>query len=306
MLAFITLLVFVLLSVSSYILLTIFYRDKITVLSRLEKVKSKQDENLEMNELSIPFHQRVIKPIGDSLFNIISRLTPTGMANRVEERLLMAGKPYNLDVNRWFLIKAICGVVFPIMFAICFFIVSGLSLKVVLMLLLVTGMFNILPNLFLNQIIKNRQNEIIRAIPDVLDLLTVSVEAGLSFDGALARVMDKMEGVLTEEFGRVLNEMKMGKSRKEALRDMTARCGVPDLTTLVGSLIQADELGVGISNVLRIQSVQMREKRRQRAQEKAMKAPVKILFPLILFIFPTIFIVLLGPAIIRIMDTLVK
>ncbi|RKD28784.1 type II secretion system F family protein [Thermohalobacter berrensis] len=132
--------------------------------------------------------------------------------------------------------------------------------------------------------------------------MTVSVEAGLSFDGALERLINNIEGILSHEFSRVLSEIRMGKSRKEALKDMSTRCGVSDLTALIGALIQADELGVGVSNVLRVQSVQMRQKRRQRAQEKAMKAPVKMLFPLIFFIFPAIFVVLLGPAVIKIIE----
>ena len=142
-----------------------------------------------------------------------------------------------------------------------------------------------------------------RALPDVLDLLTVSVEAGLGFDGALHKVSEKMKGALVEECSRLLNEMRVGVPRRNALVAMADRCNLPDISIFTTSLIQADQLGVSISNVLRVQSAAMREKRKQRAQEAAMKAPVKMLLPLVLFIFPTIFVILLGPAILQIIDT---
>jgi tight adherence protein C len=137
-------------------------------------------------------------------------------------------------------------------------------------------------------------------------LLTVSVEAGLGFDAALLKVIDKMPGPLADEFKTVLQEVKVGKIKKDALRDMAERVGMQDLTTFLGSVIQAEQFGVSIGNVLRIQSEQMRQKRRQRAQEKAMKAPVKMLIPMVFFIFPTIFSVLLGPIVIKVISTLMK
>ena len=143
-----------------------------------------------------------------------------------------------------------------------------------------------------------------RSLPDVLDLLTISVEAGLGFDAAVLRVTEKLGGVLGEEFSRVLQETKMGKSRREALRDMAARVGVDDVSSFVNAVIQAEQLGVSIGSVLRLQSQAMRVKRRQRAEEAALQAPVKMLFPLIFFIFPGLFVVLLGPAVIQIMETL--
>jgi tight adherence protein C len=144
--------------------------------------------------------------------------------------------------------------------------------------------------------IKQRQLQIINSLPDILDLLTVSVEAGLGFDGALQKVTEKTKGLLAMEFNRLLQEIRMGKSRRDALRDLAERIRVEELSALVSSIIQADQLGVSIGNVLRLQSAQIRLQRRQRAEEKAMKAPIKMLIPLVLFIFPTIFLVLLGPA----------
>ena len=143
-------------------------------------------------------------------------------------------------------------------------------------------------------------------MPDVLDLLTVSVEAGLGFDAALQRVVQKMTGAISVEFAKTLQEIKMGKHRREALRDLGLRTGIDDLNTFISAIVQADQLGVSIGNVLRVQSEQMRRKRRQRIEEKAMKAPIKMLIPMVLFIFPTIFIVLLGPAAMQMIEGLGK
>ena len=159
----------------------------------------------------------------------------------------------------------------------------------------------IFPNAVLKERIKLRQQKMIQQLPDILDMLTISVEAGLSFEGALQRVTKKDKSELSQEFAKVLQEMQFGKSRREALLEMVKRNDVGDIKIFISSMIQAEQLGVSIGKVLRIQSGQLRVKRRQRAQEQAMKAPIKMLFPLIFFIFPSIFIVLLGPAVIQIM-----
>lgn len=146
-----------------------------------------------------------------------------------------------------------------------------------------------------------RKNQMIRELPYTLDLILVSVEAGLSFDGALAKVIANIPGPISEEFAKTLKEIRMGIERKTAIRNMSQRCGVKELSSLNTAIIQADELGVSLSKIIRIQALTLREERRQKAREKALKAPVKILLPLILFVFPTIFIVILGPAVIQIM-----
>jgi tight adherence protein C len=291
-----------------FVSLNLIYSNKIQILSRLEKIKERvqKQENKETHELEAPFYDRVIRPIGNKISDIINKITPKGMKKRIEEHLIMAGRPLNISVNQWFALKFFISGVIPVISIIYLAIINRLSFKLLFVLGVFAVIVNLLPDLIIKQIIRNRQKLIENSLPDVLDLLTVSVEAGLSFDGALGRLVDNMPGVLASEFGRVLSEMRMGKSRRDALKDMSIRCGVPDLTTLVGALIQADELGVSISNVLRVQSAQMRIKRRQRAQEKAMKAPIKMLFPLVLFIFPTIFAVLLGPAVIRIINVFSK
>ena len=174
--------------------------------------------------------------------------------------------------------------------------------KTMLILAALIGLTYIFPGLYLKQLIQERQHEIEKSLPDVIDLLTVSIEAGLSFDGAMSKLAEKMSGVLVSEFSIVLKEMKMGISKRDALKSMIERVPVANLITFVGAIIQADQLGVSIGNVLRIQSNIMRQKRRQRASELAMKAPIKMLFPMVFFILPTIFIVLLGPVVIQIMQ----
>ncbi len=283
-------------------ILKIAYKNKISILYRLDKVKGRKDSKDNMDELSAPFYQRVIMPIGRNISEAISKTTPKGTKNRIEVKLALAGNPYNLGVNQWFLVKRMLGIVLPLIILVYGLLTKILFSKAGIMLLFIIIILNVFPNLYLTQASKKRIDEITKTLPDVLDILTVSVEAGLSFDGAISRLVEKMPGELSHEFGKVLGSMRMGKTRSEALRDMSERCGVSDLTTLVGSIIQADQLGVGIGKVLRIQSEQMRQKRRQRAQEKAMKAPIKILFPLIFFIFPSIFAVLLGPAVIKFME----
>jgi len=160
----------------------------------------------------------------------------------------------------------------------------------------------VLPDIWLSSVGRARKTEINDSLPDLLDLLTVSVEAGLGFEQALKHSSEKMKGKISDEVKRMLQEMRVGKKRSEALRDMSDRVEIPDLTSFAAAMIQADQLGVSVADVLRVQSDAMRQKRRQRAEEAAMKAPLKLLFPLVFFIFPTLFIILLGPAFISIME----
>lgn len=289
-----------------YSLSMVFFRNRLVLISRLEKMKESREVENSIDELDNPFYDRIIKPIGHNLLKMISKTAPSGIKDRINQKLIMAGNPFKIGVNGWLLLKILFTLVIPSIFIVDIILSNNFSLDTLALIVTIIIMSFFLPNILLIQLIKKRQKKITNLLPDVLDLLTVSVEAGLSFDGALSRLVDKMDDHLTNEFSRVLNEMKMGKSRREALRDMSLRCEVPDLTAFIGSIIQAEELGVGITKVLRIQSKQMRLKRRQRAQEKAMKAPIKMLFPLIIFIFPAIFTVLLGPAVIRIVEQLGK
>lgn len=250
----------------------------------------------EEEELRRPFRERVLRPLLTGLSQVITRFTPQAMKNGAQQQLSMAGNPWSLGPSEWLTLRALSFILFTAIFL-------GAALwagKWVLLFTLWGAAFGyLLPRLLLKNKITARQKAMERALPDVLDLLTVSVEAGLSFDGALLKVVEKMKGPLCDEFNRVIQETRMGKPRREALHDMARRSGLEDLSTFVGSLVQADQLGVSISNVLRLQSAATREKRRQRAEEAAMKAPVKMLIPLVFFIFPSIFVILLGPAIIQ-------
>jgi tight adherence protein C len=166
------------------------------------------------------------------------------------------------------------------------------------------GIGYIAPEFWLTRRVTARQKTIVLEIPDALDLLTISVRAGLGFDAALGKVVEKLRGPLPDEFRRALAEIRMGKSRRESLRDIIPRTDVPALTNFISAIIQAEQLGVSISKVLQVQSEQLRIERRQRAEEMAQKAPIKMLFPLIGCIFPTLFMVILGPALIQILSTL--
>lgn len=289
--------------------LTIFYfsmaivgfmtSDKQVISSRLYNLMKKENPN---DELSLPLYTRVIKPIINDISRAISNIMPSEIKTKIEKKLIQAGNPLGFSVNRWILFQLGLIVGFPI-FTLIVALNGGADIKrIIIIIALEVAMGFFMPRFMLSKKIVERQNQITSQLPDILDLLTVSVEAGLGFDAALSRVVDKVPGQLSSEFFKAIQEMKVGTPRREALRNMTKRVNVPDLTTFIGSVIQADQLGVSIGNVLRIQSQQMRQKRRQRAQEKAMKAPIKMLFPLVFFIFPTIFAVLLGPIVIRLMD----
>lgn len=281
------------------ILYQVFY-SKQMIQERLSDV-SKTDSKTQENELGKPLFVRVFRPVLDRIGRSILKITPKEITTSLEKKILMAGNPNNLSVKDVINIQGACIVCLPVITAAAGYS-AGLGARTILFIFAEIAFGLVMPRFILDKIISERQKKIQNSLPDILDLLTVSVEAGLGFDGALAKVADKMPGPLASEFGNVLQEVKVGKQKKDALKGMAERVGLQDLTAFIGSIIQADQFGVGIGGVLRVQSEQMRQKKRQRAQEKAMKAPVKMLLPMVLFIFPTLFIVLLGPVVIQVMD----
>lgn len=293
-----------------FIIFTIIfdYSDKKrnTIKFRLKRIEKQITSEKEDTQLNQPMFIRFIKPILDDMSKTILKVTPKEIVTVFERKVVMAGNPYNLSMKDWINLQITIILCFPLLtIAIGYY--SGMDIRNGIFLSISEILLGIvLPILILNKKIVDRQREITNTLPDVIDLLTVSVEAGLGFDGALAKVVDKMPGPLAVEFGNVLQQIKVGKQKRDALRDMADRVMVSDLSTFIGSVIQADQFGVSIGNVLRIQSEQMRQNRKQRAQEKAMKAPVKILIPMVLFIFPTIFSVLIGPIIIKLMSVFTK
>ena len=254
-------------------------------------------------ELTESFWERVIRPILERIAIFFVKFTPAGIKDDLRQRLILAGHPLNLEVKEFLALQGSFILIGPgITFVI--FLLLGVEIRTVFIFsLLVSGIGLVMPIFLLSKRIAKRQAKIQRSLPDVLDLLTVSVEAGLGFDAALVKVVDKVSGPISEELERLLQEIRMGKPRRDAMRDLGKRTNVEELTKFITSIVQADKLGVSIGKVLRVQSDQIRERRSQRAEAEAMKAPVKMLLPLILFIFPTIFIVLLGPAIIKIVNS---
>jgi len=232
------------------------------------------------------------------------RLSSASSTDTAEKRLAMAGNPGDLKLTDWMGVKMLVGIAVGVtMFLVFGLIAAGIVAGVVLGMV-GFGIGYLVPEFWLGSRIKSRQKLILRMIPDTLDLLTISVRAGLGFDAALGKVTEKVKGPLPDEFRRALAEIRVGKTRKDALRDIVTRTDVPALTNFIGAIIQAEQLGVSISKVLQVQSEQLRIERRQRAEEAAAKAPIKMLFPLVGCIFPSMFIVILGPAIILIMTNM--
>jgi tight adherence protein C len=273
------------------------------VQARLTQLGTMQAKNLEELELQLPFIERTLKPLAARLSGGVARITSTSFSDRTEKRLALAGNPGELRVADWLGIKAIGALVGAGLFLLLFVIVGfgGLGFPVSLLMPVVGLVFGYtIPEFWLGGRIKKRQKAILLMIPDSLDLLTISVRAGLGFDAALAKVVEKLKGPLSEEFRRAMAEVRVGRARRDALRDIVPRTEVGPLTNFIGAIIQAEQLGVSISKVLQVQSEQLRIERRQRAEAMAAKAPIKMLFPLVGCIFPSLFIVILGPAIILI------
>ena len=271
---------------------------------RLRALDSLMENRTDLDEeLAKPFAQRVLSPLSGSVAARLTRFTPHAIRAVVEDKLSAAGGLGGMGVNEFLLMTLFLGIALPLITALLLMLMQAPLYRAIgfAFYALAAGFY--LPFMILKRKIKSRRRSMVRDLPDVLDLLTVSVEAGLGFDGALHKLSEKMKGALVEEFSRLLNEMRVGVPRRTALLAMSSRCNIEDVSVFTTSLVQADQLGVSIGNVLRVQSAAMREKRRQRAQEAAMKAPVKMLLPLVMFIFPTIFVILLGPAMINLIGT---
>lgn len=261
--------------------------------------------SLEEIELSQPFSERVIVPFIRRIGEFSARFTPQKAIQDTARKLELAGNPWPIDAATFLAIRFILAV-----------LLGGFLVAVVLISppsnpsdnfmyiggATFAGFF--LPHLMLTSRITRRQKEIRKAMPDALDLLTICVEAGLGFDAAMSKVAEKWENELSLAFARTIREVQLGKVRREALKDMSDRLGIPEMTSFVAAIIQSEQLGVSMAKVLRIQSDQMRVKRRQYAEEEAHKAPIKMIIPMALLIFPSIMIIILTPAAIQIMGSL--
>ncbi|MBN2004875.1 MAG: type II secretion system F family protein [Anaerolineae bacterium] len=261
-----------------------------------------QTVTLEELELSQPFTQRVVIPAIEALSKMAQRFTPQNTIEQSRHQIELAGMTHKLKPTMLLGIRMGAALVLG---AVAMFIALTADMVIYYRIgapVIGLVMGYVLPGIWLGSKISSRQKEIIKALPDALDLLTICVEAGLGFDAAMAKVAEKWDNELSLAFTRAVQEMQLGKLRREALRDMANSMDVPDMTTFVAAIIQADTLGVSMAKVMRIQSDTMRMKRRQRAEEKARQAPVKMMIPLVFFIFPTILIMLLGPAFLQIKD----
>lgn len=274
----------------------------IVIEERLTQYGHREITSLTELELEQPFQDRVVFPILRRLSRIGRRFTPRTAIENLRQELIEAGSPSGIGPTEYLGIRVATAIALSGI-TLLLFILSGsnilLGIGLGAVLLLVGYM---LPGYWLKSRISARKKSVQVSLPDAIDLLTISVESGLGFDPALSRVIEKWDNELTREFGRMLSEIRMGKSRREAMREMAHRVNVDDLNVFTSSMIQADQLGVSISQVLRVQSQQMRMRRRQRAEEQAHKAPVKMLFPMVFLIFPALYIVLLGPALPRLLE----
>jgi tight adherence protein C len=272
---------------------------KDAVQARLEQLVV-QPKTLEEYELGQPFFERTLRPLVKRLSKVGRRGDQGGIIARTDAKLEKAGYPGGLRGADWMGVKILVAIVFAILFFVLFSVIVGPAGGLFFGLIGLPVGF-MAPEFWLGRKIRSRSMEMVLQLPDARDLLTISVEAGLGFDAALAKVVEKMEGPLVNEFRQALAEIRMGRTRREALRDVAARADAQPISNFIGAIIQAEQLGVPIAKVLQIQSQQLRIERRQRAEEAAAKAPVKMLFPMVGCIFPTIFIVILGPAVVTVM-----
>lgn len=268
-------------------------------------VSPAEQVRIDSENLNASFSERVILPFFYQLELYVIRLAPGGIFKMLAERIMRAGKQHAWNVNAFvcfWLFSAVSFMAIAVFFSFHvrhMIFIQGFAVVIAAMLL-----GGILPIAFLDLLIAKRQQKILRQLPEMLDLLCVSVQAGLSFDGAMAKVADKMKGPLIDECSKMLRDFRMGMPRRVALTNMAERCRIPEIHLFTAAIIQADRLGVSMARTLLIQSENMRERRRQAVKEQALKAPVKMLLPLAMFIFPALFVVILLPTVFSILNNL--
>jgi tight adherence protein C len=277
--------------------------ERAEVRESLRRLEGYQIQDVRDQEMLAPISERVVAPLLEGLTGIARRFTPAGFGEGVAQKLVMAGNPENLNVDK-ILVMKLLGIVSVVLWIPIVIGLGFTGMFAIIAVLVLWGTSFMYPDVLINRKIEDRQKEISRKLPDILDLLVISVEAGLGFEQALDRTTVAVPGALSDEFRRMLHEIRIGSSRADALRAMADRTEVPELRAFIMAMLQADTFGVSISRLLRSQADEMRTRRRLRAQEQAQKAPVKMLFPLVFCIFPSIFVVILGPAIIQISQSL--
>lgn len=252
-------------------------------------------------EMSQPFLERIIIPMANKLGELALRITPQKALDQIQSKLEMAGNPRGIEPTTFFAARFILAVLLGSLMLLVYW---GEPFSMMnFMIILGTTVFGfIMPNMLIDARIARRQDSVRKALPDALDLLTICVEAGLGFDAAMRKVADKWDNELSIAFSRALQEMQLGKLRREALRDMAERIGASEFESFVAAVIQSEQLGVSMAKILRIQADDMRVRRRQRAEQAAQRAPVLMLLPMAFLIFPTIMIIMMGPAVLIVMN----
>ena len=258
--------------------------------------------DIRQRTLQQPFVERVMSPAVSALAGVAGRLVPSGARDRIANKLILAGSPPSWTAERVLAFQGL-GLILGATFGFLVGVPWGHHVLGVFWIPLLALTLSSIPGAMLAQAVQKRQEKIRRALPDTMDLLTISVEAGLGFDAALLHVRKNTIGPLAQEIGWMLHEMQLGVSRSEAFRHLGERTDVEELNGFVLAMIQADVFGVSVASVLRSQSKELRTERRQRAEEKAMKVPVKLLFPMLICIMPALFVVIIGPGVIRIIHT---
>jgi tight adherence protein C len=288
------------LAATVFVAMLAFVGGESQIRTRLDSLRGAPDSRDRKPEQHLTLSQRMFQPVTAAIVELGRKIFPTRMLAGVEQRLILAGEPMTVNTFITFQVMSAGGFLFlPLVLVFAMGIGFGLGALGFIVIFAAIGLF--LPHMWLSQRIGQRQSVIIKSLPDAFDLITTCVEAGLGLDAALARVAEKVEGPFADELSRTLREISLGRMRSDALKELGDRTGVPDLVTFVNAVIQAERMGSSVGAVLRVQSEQLRVRRRQRAEEQAYKAPVKMIFPLVLCIFPTLFIVILGPAVITIM-----
>jgi tight adherence protein C len=278
-------------------------QERAVVRSSLRQLDDYEVENVRDAELLNPLKDRAVTPVVRGLTAVGRRFTPQGYLENVRQKFSTLGTHGDDDVDRFLAVRVVTIALIPIAIILIYKFAPLEGLMRLAVIGLVTLFLVLGPDAMLNRRVADRQWQIRTKLPDMLDLLVISVEAGLGFEQALDRTTHAVPGPLAQEFTRMLGEIRAGASRAESLRALERRCDVPEMRSFVLAILQADTFGVSIGRVLRTQADEMRVKRRQLAQEKAMKAPVKMLVPMVLCIFPSLFIVVLAPAVINIVKS---
>jgi len=273
------------------------------VRASLRQLDDYEVESVREKELLVPLRDRAVAPLLTGLTGLGKRFTPAGYLEQTRKKLVSAGQGDQESMDRFLAVRVVTVVAAPIAGYLAYQYAPVSGLGQIITVLLAAGLFVAGPDAVLNRKVEERAYEIRRKLPDVMDLLVISVEAGLGFEQALDRTCAAVPGPLTFEFSRMLGEVRAGASRSDAMRALDARTNIPEIRSFVLAILQADTFGVSIGRVLRAQADEMRIKRRQLAQERAAKAPVKMLIPMVFCIFPALFVIVLGPAALQIADT---